>query len=89
VAESKGRIIGSVFAGYDGRQATIHRLAVLPEFQKRGAGKYLMNELLKRLESLKPIEVITHVRPEEYIIQIFESFDFEHCGTKMMKKKMC
>lgn len=88
VAECDGRIVGTVFAGYDGRQATIHRLAVLPEYQQKGIGKALMNELLKRLESLKPVEIICHVVPEEHIIDIFESFGFEESKTKYMKRKI-
>jgi ribosomal protein S18 acetylase RimI-like enzyme len=36
VEERDGKIIGTVFAGYDGRQATIHRLAVLPEYREKG-----------------------------------------------------
>jgi len=88
VAECDGRIVGTVFAGYDGRQATVHRLAVLPEYQQKGIGKDLMTELLKRLELLKPVEIISHVVPEKHIIDIFESLDFEECKTKHMKKKM-
>ncbi|MCK4265800.1 MAG: GNAT family N-acetyltransferase, partial [Thermoplasmata archaeon] len=53
VAEYDNRIVGTVFAGHDGRQATIHRLAVLPEHQQKGIGKALMTDLLKRLELLK------------------------------------
>jgi len=88
VAEYDNRIVGTVFAGYDGRQATIHRLAVLPEYQQKGIGKALMTELLKRLELLKPIEIIAHAMPDKHIIDIFESFDFVHCNTKHLRKKI-
>jgi len=88
IAESDDKIVGTVFAGYDGRQATIHRLAVLPEYQQKGIGKSLLAELLRRLELLKPIEVITHAMPDEHVIDIFESFDFVHCETKHLRKKI-
>lgn len=47
-----------------------------------------MTDLLKRLELLKPIEIITHAVPEKHIIEIFESFDFVHCNTKQLRKKI-
>ncbi len=47
-----------------------------------------MAELIKRLELLKPIEIITHAVPETHIIEIFESFDFVHCNTKHLRKKI-
>ncbi len=35
VAEDKGKLVGTVMATYDGRQVAIHRMAVLPEKQKK------------------------------------------------------
>ena len=42
------KIIGVVMGGFDGRRGYIHHLAVDPEYQKRGYGKLLMQELIIR-----------------------------------------
>lgn len=88
VAEIDSTIAGTVFAGYDGRQATVHRLAVLPEYQQEGVGTALMKELLERLASYKPIEIVTDATPEKHVVHIFETFGFEHTETKHMKMKI-
>ncbi len=41
-------IIGVVMGGFDGRRGYVHHLAVDPNYQKKGYGKLLMNELIKR-----------------------------------------
>jgi len=41
VAEEDCRIIGSIFATYDGRKGWLNRVAVDPEFQGKGLGRKL------------------------------------------------
>lgn len=41
-------IIGVVMGGFDGRRGYVHHLAVDQNYQKKGYGKLLMNELIKR-----------------------------------------
>ena len=88
VAEETGKVIGSVFAGYDGRQATVHRLSVLPEHQRRGIGTTLMQELMDRLEKVKPLEVLTHADPDPHVLKIYESRGFSYSDSRYMKKKI-
>ena len=49
VAESQGKIIGSVIGGYDGRRGLIYHLAVISSFRGQGIGSRLMNEVESRL----------------------------------------
>lgn len=44
VAESGGRIIGSIIGAFDGWRGNIYRLAVHPEFQRRGIARRLLLE---------------------------------------------
>ncbi|MBN1619121.1 GNAT family N-acetyltransferase [candidate division WOR-3 bacterium] len=44
VAESDGKIIGSVFATHDGRKGWVNRLAVDPLFQGKGIAGILIEE---------------------------------------------
>src|SRR5690348_5501100 len=39
VANHRGRIVGAVLAGHDGRRGYLYHLLVLPEFRGRGLGR--------------------------------------------------
>ena len=47
VAESGGRIIGTVIGTFDGWRGEIYRLAVLPEFRHRGVARTLVEAVEK------------------------------------------
>jgi RimJ/RimL family protein N-acetyltransferase len=48
VACDGNRVIGTVIGGWDGRRGYIYRMAVLPDCQRRGVGRSLIEELEKR-----------------------------------------
>ena len=39
VAESGNKVVGALLAGHDGRRGYLYHAAVLPEFQRQGAGR--------------------------------------------------
>ena len=43
LAESDGRIVGSVVAGWDGWRGSIYRLAVAPAYRRRGVARQLLS----------------------------------------------
>jgi len=45
VAEADGRVVGTVVGGWDGWRGNIYRLAVLPEYRRRGIAGALMREV--------------------------------------------
>jgi N-acetylglutamate synthase len=49
VAKERGKIVGAVLAGYDGRRGSIHHLAVAPTCRRRGIGRALVEHGLKGL----------------------------------------
>jgi ribosomal protein S18 acetylase RimI-like enzyme len=49
VAESAGRVVGTVLATHDGRKGWINRLAVDASLRKRGIGRQLVLEAERRL----------------------------------------
>jgi ribosomal protein S18 acetylase RimI-like enzyme len=51
VAESSGKLIGTVVGGFDGRRGYIYHVAVIPEFRGQGIGHRLMQEVEKRLRA--------------------------------------
>lgn len=51
VYEIDGKIAGTVIGGWDGWRAWIYRIAVAPEYQRKGIGSKLISEITKRLSS--------------------------------------
>jgi ribosomal protein S18 acetylase RimI-like enzyme len=45
VAATDGRIVGSVISGWDGWRGNIYRLAVTPEYRRRGIARQLVEEI--------------------------------------------
>jgi len=61
VAESRGRIIGSVLAGWDGRRGRIYHLAVHLSERQRGIGRALMAEIESRLAARGCLRAHLHI----------------------------
>ena len=51
VACAGGRAVGVTMGGWDGRRAYVYHLAVDPQWQRRGVGDRLMDELEKRFRA--------------------------------------
>ena len=47
VADKSGKVIGSICGSHDGRRGWINRLAVLPEYQRKGVARRLVKEVEK------------------------------------------
>ncbi len=50
VAMERGRVIGAILTGHDGRRGYISHTAVSPVHQRQGIGKQLVNAALKALK---------------------------------------
>lgn len=51
VAESAGRILGTLIAAWDGWRGTFHRLAVVPEWRRQGIARLLVEAGERRLRA--------------------------------------
>ena len=51
VAEIRGRLIGTIIGGFDGRRGLIYHLAVDAAFRQQGVGSLLMDEVERRLKA--------------------------------------
>src|SRR6201987_6490975 len=49
VATINDRIVGSVIGGWDGWRGNIYRLAVTPEYRRRGVARELVKEITQAL----------------------------------------
>jgi ribosomal protein S18 acetylase RimI-like enzyme len=52
VAETDGRLVGTVIGGWDGWRGNIYRLAVLPVYRRRGIARALVGEAEQRLHGM-------------------------------------
>ncbi|HEY1830383.1 MAG TPA: GNAT family N-acetyltransferase [Acidimicrobiales bacterium] len=52
VAESCGRIVGTVIAAWDGWRGSVYRIAVDPAHRREGLGRRLLDEAEQRLRTL-------------------------------------
>jgi ribosomal protein S18 acetylase RimI-like enzyme len=60
----EGRLVGSVRAGLHGQSCRVGRLIVHPDFQDRGIGTRLMNEIERRFGEAERFELFTGHRSE-------------------------
>jgi ribosomal protein S18 acetylase RimI-like enzyme len=57
VAESDGRIVGTVIAGWDGWRGSIYRLVVAPSHRRRGLGRQLLGAAEARLAAVGAVRM--------------------------------
>ena len=53
IGKEDGKIVAVVIGAFDGRRGYIHHLAVDPDYQRRGYGKILIDELIERFRKKK------------------------------------
>lgn len=78
VAESEGRLVGTVIAGYDGYRGWVYHLAVHPDDRRRGIGGDLMHAAERALRALGCPKVNLQVRAgNEAILRFYESLGYD------------
>ena len=82
-AES-GRVVGFIAALTDNVQgAFITLLEVLPEYQGRGVGKALMEQLLDRLSYIQTIELMC----DADLVPFYEQFGMKPSGGMVLRRR--
>ncbi|UCF59515.1 MAG: GNAT family acetyltransferase [Candidatus Bathyarchaeota archaeon] len=82
IALLKNKVIGSVMTGYDGHRGWLYYLAVLPEYQKRGYGRQLVEKAVKELRKLGCLKANLQVRTDNASVVNF----YKHLGFKMEER---
>jgi ribosomal protein S18 acetylase RimI-like enzyme len=79
VAESDGRIVGSVIAGWDGWRGSIYRLAVGADQRRRGLGHSLLQAAEDRLTAVggRRLHAIV-VESNDNAVAFWTASDWEH-----------
>ena len=72
------KVIGVVMGGFDGRRGYVHHLAVDPNYQKKGYGKMIMDELMKRFRKMRVHKV--HLFIEKYnkeVVKFYQNLGWD------------
>jgi len=88
VAEVKGKMVGSLLGTTDGRKGWINRLAVLPQYRRRGLAKRLVQEIEARFSS-KGLEIYSCIIQEDNQVskELFESLGYKNCAEDLYYSK--
>jgi ribosomal protein S18 acetylase RimI-like enzyme len=78
VALLDGKVIGSIMVGYEGHRGWMNYLAVLPEHQRRGYGRKLVEKAVDELKRLGCLKVNLQVRKSNVSVVEF----YKHLGFK-------
>ena len=73
-----GKVIGSIMVGYEGHRGWLNYLAVLPEHQRRGYGRKLVEKAVDELKRLGCLKVNLQVRRSNVSVVEF----YKHLGFK-------
>lgn len=74
-----GQVIGSVMVGYEGHRGWMNYLAVLPEHQRHGYGRKLVERAVEELKKLGCLKVNVQVRESNLSAVRF----YKHLGFKV------
>jgi putative acetyltransferase len=90
VAYDGSSVVGAILCGHDGRRRFIHHLAVHPEFRRRGIGKRLVYNCLKRLsqEAIQKCHLFLFSENESAISFWKETDWTERIELTMMSKEI-
>lgn len=88
VAESEGRVVGSVMAGWDGHRGWANYLAVDPEERGRGLGRALMGAAEDALADLGCPKVNVQIRHGNDAVEFYRRLGFQKDEVVSMGKRL-
>ena len=78
IGKEDDKIIAVVMGGFDGRRGYVHHLAVDPDFQRKGYGRMIMDELVNRFREIGAHKI--HLFIEKYnkdVVRFYQTLKWE------------
>ena len=89
IARSRGRLVGTVMAGYEGHRGWINYLAVAPDLRRRGIGRKMMQAAEKRLRAVGCPKINLQVRRSNTaVIRFYRSIGFAEDDVISLGKRL-
>jgi ribosomal protein S18 acetylase RimI-like enzyme len=89
VALLNDRVIGSIMVGYEGHRGWLNYLAVLPDFQRSGYGRRLVEKAVDELRRLGCLKVNLQVRRSNIsAIGFYKHLGFEEDDVVSLGKRL-
>ena len=85
----KGKVIASVMAGYEGHRGWINYLAVLPEFQRQGYARLMMEKAEEILNEMGCLKINLQIREgNKAVIAFYESIGYNDDHVVSLGKRI-
>jgi ribosomal protein S18 acetylase RimI-like enzyme len=83
------KVIGSVMVGYEGHRGWLNYLAVLPDYQKRGYGRKLVEQAIHELKKLGCLKVNLQIRRSNIsAVEFYKRLEFTEDDVVSLGKKL-
>jgi ribosomal protein S18 acetylase RimI-like enzyme len=89
VALFNDRVIGSIMVGYEGHRGWLNYLAVLPDFQRSGYARRLVEKAIAELRKLSCLKVNLQVRRSNIsAVEFYKHLGFEEDDVVSLGKRL-
>ena len=89
VAEYNGVIIGTIMSGYDGHRGWLYKIAVKPEYRRRGIGRQLVDHAVAALSNIGCPKVNLQVRSTNAeVVAFYKAVGFSTEDRVSMGKRL-
>jgi ribosomal protein S18 acetylase RimI-like enzyme len=89
VALLNDRVIGSIMVGYEGHRGWLNYLAVLPDFQRSGYARRLVEKAIDELRKLSCLKVNLQVRRSNIsAVEFYKHLGFEEDDVVSLGKRL-
>jgi ribosomal protein S18 acetylase RimI-like enzyme len=78
IGKDNDRLISVVMGGFDGRRGYVHHLAVDPDFQRRGYGRMIIDDLIEKFRKMGVHKI--HLFIEQYnrdVVEFYRTLGWE------------
>lgn len=89
VAETGGRVVGTVLGGFDGRRGIIHHLAVSEPMRNRGIARELIHEIESRMKEMRIVKINFWIEARsESLVSFYQKLGYQQRDLITISKSL-